>query len=66
MHGFSAGIKDQNAFAWIALRPIRHARCNRAAEAGAEAMGSVAAVAAQCSVVFACLPSAETSERVAL
>ena len=38
----------------------------RATEAGAEAMGSVAAVAAQCSVVFACLPSAETSERVAL
>jgi len=38
----------------------------RATEAGAEAMGSAAAVAKQCSVVFACLPSAETSERVAL
>ena len=38
----------------------------RATEAGAEAMGSVAAVAQQCSVVFACLPSAEISERVAL
>ncbi|MCA3427674.1 MAG: NAD(P)-dependent oxidoreductase [Roseomonas sp.] len=38
----------------------------RATEAGAEPMGSVAAVAQQCKVVFACLPSAETSERVAL
>jgi 3-hydroxyisobutyrate dehydrogenase-like beta-hydroxyacid dehydrogenase len=38
----------------------------RATEAGAEPMGSIAAVAAQCSVVFACLPSAETSDRVAL
>ncbi|MFN9091829.1 MAG: NAD(P)-dependent oxidoreductase, partial [Alphaproteobacteria bacterium] len=38
----------------------------RATEAGAEAMGSVAAVAQQCGVVFACLPSADTSEHVAL
>ena len=30
LHGFSAGIKHQHALARIALRPIRHARCNRA------------------------------------
>ena len=39
---------------------------HRASEAGAEAVDSVVAVAARCNVVFACLPSAETSERVAL
>ena len=38
----------------------------RATQAGAEAVDSVVAVAARCKVVFACLPSAETSEKVAL